>query len=533
MPAAPYRAFEALDLRPVRRWLNSLTAGGLELVSHPTVEARDYYYDTPEWRFQRAGCVLRVRVADGRAEALLEPRPGGTAARVPTSRETVADARVETLLGAAGPIGERVRAVAGRSGLLVCFDIGSRRQRIRVRRGGVDLADVWLDDLALPVEEGERPARLSRVEIEADAAAEPEIERFVETLRESCNLRPALIPPYEASMLARGLAAPALPELGPREVDPALTSGQTAFAVLREQCFRWLTHEPGTRLGDDIEELHDMRVAVRRMRAAMRLFQEHLPVRTRRLRDELAWVGRSLGEVRDLDVHLAQLAEWRADLQPEDAPALDAVVQLLQKRRGVERKRMLRALDSKRYEHLVERTTRTLAAGPPQRGAGAGRTPITVIAPALIRGRFDRVIKPGNKIKSNSPEERYHRLRIRCKALRYALEFHRAIYGRPAQEMIRVLVRLQDVLGDHQDACVATAWLRDLVRKEGRRLPPPTLFVAGMLAQRYAREARKLRRKFREVYAALDGKRWKQLRRAMEVRTIAVAAPAREPDVPR
>ena len=64
-------------------------------------------------------------------------------------------------------------------------------------------------------------------------------------------------------------------------------------------------------------------------------------------------------------------------------------MRLLQKRRGVERKRMLRALDSKRYERLVERMTRTLTANPPRRGAGAGRTPSTMVAPMVIRGRFD------------------------------------------------------------------------------------------------------------------------------------------------
>ena len=74
------------------------------------------------------------------------------------------------------------------------------------------------------------------------------------------------------------------------------------LGVLREK-------EPGTRLGEDIEELHDMRVATRRLRAALALFSTVLPVRAQTFREELGWLGRVLGAVRDLDVQLDGLAD--------------------------------------------------------------------------------------------------------------------------------------------------------------------------------------------------------------------------------
>ena len=85
--------------------------------------------------------------------------------------------------------------------------------------------------------------------------------------------------------------------------------GELAYAVLRRQLAVLREKEPGTRLGEDPEELHDMRVATRRLRAALSLFADVLPVRAQVFREELGWLGRLLGAVRDLDVQLEGLAD--------------------------------------------------------------------------------------------------------------------------------------------------------------------------------------------------------------------------------
>ncbi len=84
--------------------------------------------------------------------------------------------------------------------------------------------------------------------------------------------------------------------------------GELAFAVLRRQLAVLRDKEPGTRLGEDVEELHDMRVATRRLRAALALFAGVLPVRAQTFRQELGWLAGVLGAVRDLDVQLEGLA---------------------------------------------------------------------------------------------------------------------------------------------------------------------------------------------------------------------------------
>ena len=98
-------------------------------------------------------------------------------------------------------------------------------------------------------------------------------------LRAACGLQPATLSKFEAGLLARGVVIPGPPDLGSTDIGPDVTLGELAYAVLRRQLAVLRAKEPGTRLGEDPEELHDMRVATRRLRAALDLFAEVLPVR--------------------------------------------------------------------------------------------------------------------------------------------------------------------------------------------------------------------------------------------------------------
>ena len=262
-----------------------------------------------------------------------------------------------------------------------------------------------------------------------------------------------------------------------------MSVGELAMVVLRRQFAKVLAHEPGTRLGEDPEALHDMRVAIRRMRVAFKLFAPYLPARSLVLRDELKWAGSALGEVRDLDVHLAGVLAWGRKLDAEDAEALTGLAAPLRTQRAAARRRMIRALDSRRFERLVERMTATLVRGPLRSGVSQ-RAAALAVGPELIERCYGRVLKSARRLKRSSPPERFHRLRIRFKALRYALEFHRELYGKAADEAIRALTGLQDVLGEHQDADVATQWLRTLVQQDGR-----SAFPADRVRRRHGRGA--------------------------------------------
>jgi triphosphatase len=322
---------------------------------------------------------------------------------------------------------------------------------------------------------------------------------------------------FEAGPLAGGLTPPPIPDLGPVDISSEASVGEVAFAVLRQHFAAFLRHEGGTRLGEDPEQLHDMRVATRRLRAAIALFGNALPVRIDRLRDELGWVASALGAVRDLDVQLAQLEAWEAADEGLDREALGTLAQTLSARRALARANLLQALGSPRYDRLVAAFTAALQHGP-LRSSPASRASAVTAAPALIEERYRRVRRGGRRIGPTSTAVEYHRLRIRTKRLRYALQFLAPIYREAARTLIDHTVDLQDLLGAHQDSVIAVAGLRTLAAQEGSNLPPATVFAMGEIAQRYTARAAELRRRFPKAFGRLGGKPWMDVRRAMKRR---------------
>src|SRR5439155_14076147 len=145
--------------------------------------------------------------------------------------------------------------------------------------------------------------------------------------------------------------------------------------------------------------------------------------------------------------------------------------------------------------------------------------PVGAVAPGLVEARHRKVRKAARRIGKGSGPADYHRLRIRCKRFRYALEFLAPVYGGPARDLIKRLVKVQDLLGLHQDAVVAIGRLRTLAIEagpDGAVLPPSTIFAMGEVAQRYAQQAQDLRRRFPRAYGKLRGKPWRPLHRVME-----------------
>jgi len=228
--------------------------------------------------------------------------------------------------------------------------------------------------------------------------------------------------------------------------------GELALGVLRTQVDALRAHEPGTRAGVDPEELHDMRVATRRLRAALRVFVEVLPPEAEALRQEAGWLGRSLATVRDLDVQLAQLQEWRVGLPEPDRAGLDALSNLVSEHRVQARAELLAVLDSERYSQFVASAEHVLQIG------SENPSPLLAEAeaPRLIGRPYRKLRKSGDPLDAHSPSAELHALRIRAKRLRYAVEFVTPVYGGPARRFVSRVVGLQDLLGDHQDAHVAS-----------------------------------------------------------------------------
>lgn len=528
--------FDALDLRPVERWLADVpvlsefdvgqqrdASRAAPSVSAEPLSARrllDAYLDTDDWRIGRSGFVLRVRRRAGGAEVTLKdqsPATGGLRRRLEVT-EALPPGGIEAL-GADGPVGWRLHALVGNRTLRQVLEVRTRRRPFALRICGGQVAEVALDDTVIEVTDSAQPVRLRRVEVEVDAPSVERLLPLVARLRADCGLQPASLSKFEAGLLASGLRIPGEPDLGPTTL-PALPSiGDLAYYVLRRNFALMLAHEAGTRLGEDPEELHDMRVATRRMRAALDMFSEALPARARFVRDELGWLADALGAVRDLDVQLERVQQWGKDVSEQDRAALADLASLLTRQRHDARRHLLACVESARYERLVSSFTAMLRQGPSRRSAAA-RAPAVVVAPDLIRMRHRAMTKAARRARKHGAPDDFHRLRIRGKRLRYALEFVADVYRGQTTKYVRDLVQLQDTLGLMQDARVAAERLHSLTVEEGAALSNLTIFLMGGVAERYRQEAARLARRLPKHLDTLTGGRWHQMIGHMDRRRL-------------
>jgi CHAD domain-containing protein len=478
----------------------------------------------------RAGYVLRVRRRAGRLETTLKDLSTvtkGLRRRLEVTQPLPASGL--SGLDRAGEVGWRVEALAGARALNQVLEVRTRRRPFDLAIHGERVGELALDDTVIAIGHERRRLRLTRVEVEVQPAWVDAMQPFVERLRRECGLQPATLSKFEAGLMAAGIGIPGPPDLGPVGVSPDSTLGELAYRVLRKEASAMLARVPGTRLGEDIESLHQMRVATRRMRAGMDMFASVLPVRAGRLRAELGWLAALLGEVRDLDIQLGRFDDWTEEMPGDHREALDELADLLAGHRVQARRALLEALDSRRYERLVSGLVAMLAQGPSSRST-AGRAPAVVTMPELIEERHRAARKAARRAKRTGAATDYHRLRIRCKRLRYALEFASGLYDGELKGFVRQMTRLQDALGSMQDAAVASSRLQVIaLTEEGSSLSRAAIFAMGGVARQYRSEAEHLLGDMPELVQLLQGKEWKRARSLMELRQKAAAPLAHPP----
>ncbi|MGH3773017.1 MAG: CHAD domain-containing protein [Pseudonocardiaceae bacterium] len=246
-----------------------------------------------------------------------------------------------------------------------------------------------------------------------------------------------------------------------------------------------LSHDPGTRVGADPEELHQMRVAVRRMRAMLKAARPLLDQAwADDLRAELGWLGRALGPVRDADVLLERLRGRAATFDDTSGEAVETLIEALVADREAARAEMLAVLGSRRYASLLRRLA-TAVSRPLPTPRGPRKAPPLV---KLVRTEYRRLSKAVRAAGEDPPDEVLHALRIQGKRLRYTGELVAAAGRKPVRKPVRKLVEstvaLQDVLGEHQDACVAQHRVILLLDGLGDVVDASVAFVAGRLVER-------------------------------------------------
>jgi CHAD domain-containing protein len=434
------------------------------------------YFDTPDRALARAGVTLRRRVENrrgvwqlklpGKGERLELEAPGGATA----PPHDLADLLVGILRGR-----ELVKAVVLRT----------RRAGIRAHENGRAVADVTIDRFS--VLDGRR-VRESFVELEVEALDEgadalPALGRALE----DAGATPTDGRPKAFRAMGFFPADPAPP---PRWAPPL----DHVRIALARQLAELLAHDPGTRFGEDPEELHQLRVATRRLRAILRAARDLLDTEwSEPLRAELSWLGSALGPVRDLDVLSEHLCEEIEALEPAERRAAASFLRLLDQDRDAARAAMLDAMSQPRYAELLDRLE-AAAAAPRARASDVSLEDIAA-------KEFRKLREAVKAMPPDPPDDELHAVRIRGKRARYAAELAEGAVGKPARRFVQDAKRFQDVVGEHQDAVVAEEWIRDLL---GRTGSAQAHLAGGRLIERERLRRRDSRAAFPEAWSALE-----------------------------
>ncbi len=253
-------------------------------------------------------------------------------------------------------------------------------------------------------------------------------------------------------------------------------------------------HDPGARLGEDPENLHQHRVASRRTRAflhATRAFVD--PGWRRSLTVALRELGAVTGPVRDLDVLLDHVREEVGGLPEPDRRGAQSLVTKLEHERGVKRHDLLAVLDGDRYRLLLARLRL-----PPRLAPGVERVRLERVS----RKEFRRLAETVARLGKHPADSAMHRLRIQLKRARYAAEL-----ASPGSADDRRFVddakALQDLLGEYQDSLVAEKQLRLATVGDDQTA---RAFVAGRIAERQVARRELVRQALPDA--------WKRLRRS-------------------
>jgi len=424
------------------------------------------YYDTPSGSLAASGITLRRRTEHGRAlwqlklpsdDARLELELEGGPARIP-------DKFLDLLF-----------AHLRHGGLEKVAELRTRRRGELVARNGAT-AEVTVDEVA--VMDARRVSdRFVEVEIELRTGEPGHVDVLASELS-SAGAEPG----SGVSKLARALGR-----------EPYEGRGETPFEKLRVRLRAQLRqierHDPGTRLGQESESLHDMRVAVRRLRALLRTGRPLVLTDSQELDARLRELGAALGEVRDLDVFLHRLRVESAEIGEPDAAHAKSLLAVLSRERTNARRQLLTFLRSDAYLTLLDDTAAAIGSLEPTY-AGPSLDDLTAHAARKLR-------KAVRAFPAEPSDIELHAVRKKVKRTRYAAE----LAGRG--KIVRRAKALQDVLGEHQDAVVASHRLRELATNA----PGERAIAAGRLIEREA--------KHRAAARAQWPKAWKKLRKAL------------------
>lgn len=270
---------------------------------------------------------------------------------------------------------------------------------------------------------------------------------------------------------------------------------------------RMLEHEAGSRTGEDPEDVHQMRVATRRVRSAFRLLRGYYrPKVVAPYRRRLRKVARALGAVRDLDVLIADLSQFQATLHGKQRTDLQTVVEGLDQKRTSAREELISILDGKAYRRFVKDFGAFLTT--PGEGAKTLHSddivPIQVrhVLPGMIHECLAAVLAY-DTVLDEADADTLHGLRIEFKRLRYLVSLFDDVLGSQTEDFVEEVKAIQDHLGRLNDIAIAHEHLDALMTGIDGRLSEAVQSYSARLDS----EAADLMAKFPAVWSRFNSRK--------------------------
>jgi len=422
---------------------------------------KSVYYDTPERTLWQNGLTLRVRqngarfVQTVKAEFRDDPlRRGEWEASVPSMAPDLALAMPF--------IPEKLRAEIESSRIEGVFtaDIRRHQRMLEMPSGTVEIA---FDQGVIKA--GDRSLPVSEIELELKSGSATAIHELALRLAEYGEVRPST-----RTKSARGfdLAAdtpPAVKRPEKLRLDPAIALDDAFAAILRSCLKHLLDAIPAAEDGRAPEGIHQLRVSLRRLRAALDLMRSVGSLsRLEQLRTDARWFAHNLTAAREWDVFEAETLPTVAKGCPTVA-GFEALGEVAEKRRSAAYNKVRAVLTDRRCAAFIIGLggwieARGWRSDVPPENLGQLAEPTTNFAHRMLSAQHAKVLKRGKHFKSQTAEER-HQVRLAVKKLRYVVEFLLPLYdlGKPARRYSQKLAELQEELGAFNDMATTAALL--------------------------------------------------------------------------
>lgn len=424
-----------------------------------TRRVRTVYHDTPEADLMRAGCALRVREIDGKFEQHLKTAgkvEGGLFRRQEWHAPLPSEIPQPMALDA-----EASELIAPHAdGLRKMFETDMERTDAVLTNGvfavevAVDIGTIRAFDAAGAVM---RETPLTEVELEWKAGPAVHVFDLALDLAEHIPMHLGWQSKAERGYALALALAPSARRAAQPEIAADATTEEAIAAILGEGMSHVLANQPYLESHGAVEAVHQMRVACRRLRAALSLFRPFLPAdETARFRDGFRELAAALGAVRDIDVLSESILDPLLD-EPLTPDAVRDALDVLRPQIARHRAKALEAATalarSPKIARLLLSLGRRVTLLAQERSAAA--TPAGDFADTVLAKRQRKLKRNGRKLRKQSAAER-HQVRIAAKKVRYAAEFFRSRYAeRPMRRYLAALSDLQDALGNLNDIAAA------------------------------------------------------------------------------